>query len=252
MMKRLYFLLFLIFLSTFQVTAQRLGLRKNSWRIGVMGSLDYSYRFIGYKSGEDAARLLIDQRKSETGLMGYSFGVNVSKSFIDDLLRVNIGATYATRSFENTSNLTSIQLDSTILQARVHCLFNYQFIQVPIRLDFYVLNKTRWGLYIPIGISPAIMIGTKVIEASNFSDGTSTNLNKGDEAYDYNHINLSANIGLGFDFHLSKSLVVWAQPQFEYYVINLTRNDFYREKLYAISLNAGISIKLNDKGLYRK
>ncbi|MEI8202431.1 MAG: outer membrane beta-barrel protein [Bacteroidota bacterium] len=249
-MKRTYLILFLVISGLLELSAQRIVSRTNSWRIGIMGSVDYSYRLIGYKTNEDISHELIKQRDNETGLMGYTFGINASKNILNDLGRLNIGLTYASRSFESYHNENFAQMDTLSHSRQEHVLFQFKLFQIPIRLDLYVKNKAKWGLYIPLGVSPSFLIENKVTDTYKYSDGTQIVANLGDASYQYNHFNISATVGIGFDYHISKLLVLWAQPQFEYYIMNLTRNDYYWEKLYALSLNLGIAFKFGNRKLY--
>ncbi len=250
-MKKHAFLLLLTFLFIKYADCQKVSSKENTWLVGVNTSVDYCYRTLLDKSGvskwqETIAKMNTD----EHGAAGYSIGLNTSKVLRNNSFRFNIGINYTFHAYRGSSDFDFLMLDSTRKYTSELVKTQFGYLKVPIKVDIFVYRNPKWKLFIPIGFCPSFLIDASVDETYHYPDGSQSNTLTKLGALNYNITNASLSAGLGVDFSLSKYFLVWLQPHFEYYLLNITKNSNYKAYLYSMGFTFGISYKLNSKALF--
>jgi len=112
---------------------------------------------------------------------------------------------------------------------------DYGFIEVPLALEYRVLDK-RFGINLVGGFSTFFLNNNQIsvdFNSRNAVIGEANNIN--DTSY-------SANVGLGFDYSISKSLDFMLEPTFKYQ-INTFSNTFGNVQPYIIGVYTGLNFK---------
>jgi hypothetical protein len=112
---------------------------------------------------------------------------------------------------------------------------DYGFIEVPLAVEYRVLDR-RFGINLVGGFSTFFLNNNQV--SVDFNDRNTVI----GEANNINDTSYSANVGLGFDYNISKSLDLMLEPTFKYQ-INTFSNTFGNVRPYIIGVYTGLSFK---------
>ncbi|MBA3987230.1 MAG: outer membrane beta-barrel protein, partial [Flavobacteriales bacterium] len=109
------------------------------------------------------------------------------------------------------------------------------YFEVPLELKYSLLNS-RFGLNMIGGMSTLILSGNEI---NVNSDGFTTKIG---EANNLNTLSFSTNIGLGFDYKLTKRFIFNLEPMFKYQInpYSDTSIDF---KPYYLGVYTGFSYR---------
>ncbi|PKP24589.1 MAG: hypothetical protein CVU03_11890 [Bacteroidetes bacterium HGW-Bacteroidetes-2] len=112
---------------------------------------------------------------------------------------------------------------------------NLDYFEIPLELKYALLNK-RFGLNMIGGLSTLILSANEI---SVNSDGFQTNIG---EANNLNPLSFSTNVGLGFDYKITKKIVFNLEPMFKYQINAYTDSniDF---KPYYLGVYTGFSYR---------
>ncbi|GAB1397823.1 hypothetical protein MASR1M65_26030 [Saprospiraceae bacterium] len=182
-----------------------------------------------------------DLYKDEIGKFNYRFGLNYTFQ-ISNRIVLEVGARYASIGYQTAK--MDIQWGSEHngnggyepdpnLPHNFRNSSDYRFIEFPLSAK-YILKKGKFTPYIAAGISPNVYLNTRsvtIIEAkTEISVSKTHNINK---------LNLSAHAGFGIDYQLNKSLEIYMQPSFRYYLKSISSGPI-KEYLYSAGIELGI------------
>lgn len=198
--------------------------------LGIMAGPDITFRYIDG-----------DLYKDEIGKFNYRFGLNYTFQ-ISNRIVLEVGARYASIGYQTAK--MDIQWGSEHngnggyepdpnLPHNFRNSSDYRFVEFPLSAK-YILKKGKFTPYIAAGISPNVYLNTRsvtIIEAkTEISVSKTHNINK---------LNLSAHAGFGIDYQLNKSLEIYMQPSFRYYLKSISSGPI-KEYLYSAGIELGI------------
>ena len=157
-----------------------------------------------------------------------------------------VGAQFSNITFDGGTQNVSLISSDVLDRASTPELFdtqladgelnqNFGFIEVPLELEYRVLDK-KFGVNVIGGFSTFFLNQNEVFADIN---GASTLIG---EADNLNATSFSANFGLGMDYSLSKQLNINLEPTFKYQIntFNNTSGDF---RPFFIGVYTGLSFK---------
>lgn len=203
--------------------------------IGILGSFDYTYRFIDTKI-----------YSKESGKLNYRLGIDYDGK-ISNKCWIEAGVRYASVGYKiDEKNIkwgseydttTGMWIPNPDLPHKLTSYYDYLFIEIPVSLR-YQLSKSKWNPYFIIGISPDIYIATKVKNVTELYTTNNT-----EKTFYFKKLNFSAIVGFGFDYAITQYYVVFAQPSLRYYFTNI-QDQPNGEYLYSFGIELGVGRNL--------
>lgn len=219
-----------ILLASFSILAY-LSIGQTSSSIGIMGSLDYTYRYIDTKL-----------YSKESGKLNYRLGINYDRK-ISNRCWIEVGVRYASVGYKideknikwgsEYDTLKGMWIPNPDLPHKLTSYIDYLFIEIPVCLR-YQLSKSKWNPYFIAGISPDFYINTKVKNVTELYTTNNT-----EKTYFFKKLNFSAIVGFGFDYAITQNCEVFGQPSFRYYFTNI-QNQPIEEYLYSFGIELGV------------
>ncbi len=175
--------------------------------------------------------------KDGKSILGYDFGLNSDYYFADDerysfSSGIQISNTGGEISYLGNSDF---RFSKTTLPALTKIKYQLRYIEIPlnIKLKTDEFNRAKfWGM---LGFSGMINVSSK---------GTSNNgkLNKANINDEVNLLNLAMNVGIGFDYDLSKTNSLTAGLIFQNGLLDVTTNNAFSDKTIINSLKLKIGL----------
>lgn len=139
-------------------------------------------------------------------------------------------------SLVSNQGLTSNKVPETFSSSTTSINQDLGYIEVPLEIQYALLNK-KFGVNLIGGFSSFFLNNNEIFSES--VEGERTFLG---EATNINNVSYSANLGLGFNYQISKKIDLNLEPMFKYQIntFNNTSGDF---KPYFIGVYTGFAIK---------
>jgi hypothetical protein len=205
--------------------------------LGFSFSFDYSYRTL---TANTADHKLIDIRDEiESPKFGYTTGLRLCTDFYKNFT-FEMGLLFADKGEkEKKKNVITPQPGQTLPTA-IETFYDYYYIDVPFKVNYYFNKSERRGFFVFAGISPNIFLNQKTTIILDYPDGHQEE--KSADRNDYSRINLSITAGAGYHWVYSGKLFFKIQPTFRHSItsiIDAPINGF----LYSLGLDLGVYFK---------
>jgi hypothetical protein len=108
------------------------------------------------------------------------------------------------------------------------------YVEVPLLMQYRIVDK-RWGLYLNGGINTNFLVNNSV-RLLNKSEVVATGVTEG-----LRNLAFSSSMGMGFDYMLSKHLMVNVEPTLKIYLNTLNDQSVFTAKPYTVGVFSGIT-----------
>jgi hypothetical protein len=177
----------------------------------------------------------VDFSNSTNDVLAFETGDVVSQSNTSGIDNISQSRSTNVLLFSGTTMDRSSAPAPINAMQRADMILDYGFIEVPLALEYRMLDR-RFGVNVVGGFSTFFLNNNQL----------SVDLNESrtviGEANNINSTSYSANLGLGFDYSISKNLNVMLEPTFKYQ-INTFSNTFGNLQPYFIGVYTGLSFR---------
>ncbi len=197
-----------------------------------------------YSGGLDVVYRMQDKWEFQTGLYLSNLGhtneevIAYETEGVKDLLKVSsstgiidIKTTKLPASFIDNSVRRDSVTDAVYINSSIHQSFTY--LELPLLIRYAVLDK-RLGIHLTGGFSPGIMTD---YQARFTYEGNNIDL---DNEGDFYTLIYNSQVGLGINYHLTKSLTINLDPAFKYSLNSIRKDHSIEYHPYSISIFTGI------------
>lgn len=218
-MKQVKIILFLLLFATGtqsfsqgNTSITRIPRNYKTFQVGLLGSLDMCFRTLENKEREASIDGLITTKNNEETLKfgyhtGIGFTINVTEHF-----GVELGIVYSNRGYETNMKDYIYPSPNPSLPTQGRSIYNYNFIDVPFRFNFYA-GKGKVRFYGSFGIITNVLVGQNETFVSKFADGR-----KEYTVYDTNSpfekVVFSGTLSAGIDCKFNKFISLRISPNF--------------------------------------
>lgn len=230
----------LLFLGIF---SSSLLFSQNNSKIELLGSLDYSYRYIA------SSGFVSSVRDTEIGRLNTHFGINYLQKLRSRLwLKMGVGFASTGYKTEKIRLMTTVVdptgmgvVDPTLLgieNPTVQFLYNHQFFEIPISVQLTLLDEkvkvfTEFGFVTKYYIQTIVKheLGGKIRSKTSNQEDIINDLQYGIQ------------LAFGLSFPLNKSCEMVAQPNFRYHLSKIADAPVV-EHLWSTGIALGIRMNL--------
>jgi hypothetical protein len=211
------------------------------WAIGLSFSPDYNY-MLPYNKEYKIATLYYEER----GLRSVSFGINavykISKRF-----GLELSVFYAAKGKRATNTYPWLTPTgsydpalpgtgtSAVANYRQYRTFKYYFLEIPVKLNAYVLNK-RFKIFPSLGFAANVTLGQLTMTSDN-TDMANVNYKYGKAGI--SPVYISAIAGIGFSYDVNKRLFVKLEPNYRQFITSIVDGGVIGY-FYSVGCNAGL------------
>lgn len=206
------------------------------WLIGVSGSLDYGYRTLN--SSSDAVGAIDYRNDIESPKLGYTVGVLAGRQ-ISGKLRLVAGLNYSSCGYQQKEIQGLFEPSTGSTTVTGHISYKYNYLELPISLDYSILQKGRLSLHASAGIMPGLFLSA-VDKAYLSYDNGPMQVTSAEVPADFSSLSLSAIAALGVEYALSPRSILCAAPTFRYGIIPIADAPL-KEHLWSAGLSIGYS-----------
>jgi hypothetical protein len=111
----------------------------------------------------------------------------------------------------------------------------FQYLEVPLLLRYRIIDQ-RFGVNLLGGLSTNFLVGNRAVLSTN---GNSSELG---ESKNIRSINYLGNMGLGFDYSLTKNLMLTMEPQFKYFLNSINQSSLVSNRPYTLGMFTGVKV----------
>jgi hypothetical protein len=241
-MKKLTLFLLACCLSSTGITQSDMTSRLS---LGLEFSTDMAFRSLKNKDQSFLYQNIIDERAIvEIPRFGYTSGIQFAYAF-NPLLSLELGVKYASRGFDIYYHDAAIVLypfyTEDLLKVRYQQI--YQYIDLPLRLNFTIGNKAV-KFSSGIGLSTNFFLRQSVHFKQTYTDHVekgSTFITKKDVSY-LNSVNVAPFIAIGMCYDINEKMFMRIEPVVKYGIISTT-NTPIREHLFEFGINFGYFLR---------
>ncbi|MEQ9064893.1 MAG: outer membrane beta-barrel protein [Vicingaceae bacterium] len=115
----------------------------------------------------------------------------------------------------------------------------YQFLTLPLLMDYSIINSEKSGLTFQIGVTFNYLIGSKSVTNIDYSDG-SKDRNSANYSFDSNDLNFAGLLGIFYKRKLGEKFFFKVGPQVNYFFSSISGSDAIDHYPYRTSINLGI------------
>jgi hypothetical protein len=111
----------------------------------------------------------------------------------------------------------------------------FQYLELPFLLRYKIIDR-KLGVNLLGGVSTNILVGNRV---SLTSGNKTSNIGTSQDIRNFNYM---GNMGLGFDYNISRNLLFTVEPQFKYFLnsINQSSSKLIANRPYMLGMFTGI------------
>ncbi|HOO84032.1 MAG TPA: outer membrane beta-barrel protein [Prolixibacteraceae bacterium] len=108
------------------------------------------------------------------------------------------------------------------------------YVEVPLLMQYRLIDK-RWGLYLNGGVNTNFLVNNSV-QIKNNNEIVATGITEG-----LRNLAFSSSMGMGFDYMLSKHLMLNVEPTLKIYMNSLNDQSVFTAKPYTFGVFSGIT-----------
>jgi len=188
-------------------------------QIGFNVSPDICYRTLKNTNGSSLSDSNIEQRNNrETIKLGYTAGLNVCFN-INKSIGLKTGVQYSNKGYQTKFQDLIFEQPDPSLPNKVKFIYNFHYIDIPVKANFTIGNKKRFSFFTSAGIITNILIKESQTVVSEYSDRTDRKIESTN--YGYNKLNISPAISIGVDYKINTKMNLRIEPTFRYGVLKL-------------------------------
>jgi hypothetical protein len=109
----------------------------------------------------------------------------------------------------------------------------FQYLEIPFLLRYKIFDH-KLGVNLLGGISTNILIGNR---ATLITDDQTSDLGSSGDIRNFNYM---GNMGLGFDYNISKNLLFTMEPQFKYFLNSINQDNLISNRPYMLGMFTGV------------
>lgn len=221
------------------------------WKIGVSGgptlrNLHVTNRVL-WPEGWD------NRDGEEFSLLGWDGGVTVEMS-INDRWSISSGAFFSKKGYE-TNPIRSYSWTNELI-AETSVLYHFEFIEVPLLLQYYFYKSPKLKLFAKGGASAAWLLSDHRTINIQWGQPTEPQIEELHESWDpsnfyYRDFNIGIWLGVGVIKPITKHIEMSLEPQFKTFIKDVNdpeewefaKIDEERRYLYSLGLNLSIAYK---------
>ena len=209
------------------------------FHIGATFSPDYNYRTLTSDKSSNT-----DYRNDlESAKFGYTTGLTFSYQF-SKRFATELGIMYADKGYKRSgidfTDEYGNELGSVTLFQR------FKFLDIPIKANYYFLQKERFQLYATAGFSTNFLLKLRSVTKYDYSDSNTSNEKT---AYDsnldgFNSINFSGVVGIGAEYKLTDRFKIRCEPMFRHDFTDIYTHQDHEINQYFYSFGANVGLFL--------
>ena len=228
------------------------GQEGSGFSLGLHLSPDMAYRQVFSFTGTgDWIRGV--RNKTEMPKFGYRGGL-FGQWELSPQASLQVGLSYANKGYEMTwrEPLKALEPDDPHIPVNYHMIHSYHFLVVPVNANYY-FNSGQVRYFISGGLAANVPFGKSVTTLHNFVDRVEERKSGLHSVpVGFRPLNLSAQIGFGFDRALAEGWVLRIHPEFRHDIISITNASFtplpnepgIKGYFYSAGINVGVVRKL--------
>lgn len=163
-------------------------------------------------------------------IFGYTTGANMNYQF-NNSFALDIGVHFSHRGYQS-------ELIPFLNLGRIKAISNFTYIDVPVKVDYYVLNS-NFSIYFTVGIISSFYVKDSYIEELH-SYGGSIQTKDMFNPQTPDKINLMMLAGFGLDYHITERIFVRVEPIYRRSLSKIkddASSDFY---FWSLGSNVGV------------
>ncbi len=221
------------------------GQTEKKTSIGVNYSVNYNYRYLVDKDGQDVNATLISGRNNiEIPLVSFAAGVRLERR-ISTRLFLETGVEFSRMGYRfSWSNLRwEDQIDATrgfvlpgtepISTIAIHWVHDY--VGIPIKLN-YVTQGERLQFVYGLGLTPNVLLQAKTINITRDMNGKKGRNSHGD-GHTYKTFNLMPMASFGLNWNMNDRFSLRSELIGRYGILDIIENKPVTAKLYNVGIN---------------
>ena len=191
--------LLILLISTLALGQSKDSIKLNGFKIGIVFSPDYCYRFLNYSASNNWVEDLRNDEEEPT--FGYTTGLGFKMDLTDRWV-IETGLLYSIKGEQTRDTNLVWVVPNANLPVKSKTQYHFKYIDIPLKAQYYFGNR-RVKFFLSAGVSFNIFSekATKVI--SEFEDGHKTSENSMVDL-GYLKFNLAALIGCGIKYDIKK------------------------------------------------
>ena len=116
-----------------------------------------------------------------------------------------------------------LQFPDPTTPSQVQFYYPHYNIEIPLMFQHYLKKR----FYVITGISGILNVKNQIKEIKYFSNGTTTETNSTDNSTNYRKINMTVNLGFGFDYIKKENFSCFIQPFFQLAIMPISKTSSY-------------------------
>jgi hypothetical protein len=208
--------------------------------IGIMISPGYGYRTLNFASSNQwIAKMRNDD---EVANFGFTAGFQVHYR-LSSKLKFETGLLYANRSLKTKYEDLDWTSSGREFATRSKTIYHFKYVTVPAGVSYSFFSSKKMSLFATTGFSADIFLSKKTKVTVSYADGADRS-HTSPKQTGYSRFNLSATVGAGIDYHLSKRITLRAAPFYQRSLTSIVVDDNAKEYLYSFGVSTGVLYSL--------
>jgi hypothetical protein len=204
--------------------------------VGIVISPNHSYRTLNFAPSHEWIAEM--RNNEEVGNFGFTAGFQAHYR-LGSKLKFETGLLYSNKSLKTKyENLTWASSDPE-LPSRSKTIYHFKYLELPASVSYNFLVINRMSLFATTGLSANIFLSRKTTVAITYPDGNNSS-HASSKQTGYSRFNLSAMIGAGIDYRLSKRITLRAAPIYQRSLTSIVADDDAKEYFFSFGVNTGI------------
>ena len=187
-------------------------------QIGINVSPDICYRMLKDTDHSSASGFISTyNNNNEIIKVGYTAGLNVCFN-LSHLIGLETGIQYSNKGYQ--TKFQELFFAGYIQDApmKVKYIYNFHYIDIPVKVNF-TFGKNKVRFFTSVGLTTNVFIEETQTRISVYSNGkqkgtSPTNI-------DYNRINISPTVSVGFDYKINNRMNLRVEPTFRYGILTI-------------------------------
>lgn len=231
-----------IFITTSVLSQSTDSIKLKNFKVGVLFSPDYCYRLLNYHPSYEWVE---DMRNTEeVAIFGYTTGLDIRMDLTNKIV-LETGLFYSIKGEQTkyTELLWTTPNPDYAVKSKTKHLFKY--IDIPLKVHYLFGTKNiKW--FVSTGIALNVFSERKTQIISEFSDGQKASDNSAVDL-GYLKFNLSAIVGFGINYDLTKRISVSVEPVYRQFINSIVADIKAKENPYSFGANVGIYYTLKKR-----
>ena len=233
-MRSLLLLMIIIFPAMGFCQSEKPSRRLSS--IGIMISPNYSYRTLNFASSNQW--IAETRNDEEIGNFGFTAGFQAHYR-IGRNLKFETGLLYSNKSLKTKYEDLTWASSGPDLPSRSKTIYHFKYVALPVSVSYNFLVINKMSLFATAGLSASIFLSKKTNVVATYPDGDNSS-HASSKQWGYSRFNLSATIGAGIDYRLSKRITLRGAPFYQRSLTSIVADDEAKEYLFSFGVNTGI------------